>query len=49
MNINISESEIINKFQQHEVKGGICVFVVEDKRRERPGTTPTSPRSSGKK
>lgn len=49
MNIILSEKEIFGAIQQQAIKGGGVLQPQGDKRRERPGTTPATPRSSGKR
>jgi hypothetical protein len=50
MNIILSEKELFGITQQQAVKGGGVLLQPQgDKRRERPGTSPTTTRSSGKR
>ncbi len=49
MNIILSENETMEVQQQQIIKGGAVCRPQEDKRRERPGTSPTTSRSSKNK
>lgn len=50
MNIILSEKELFSVAQQQTIKGGGVLLQPQgDKRRERPGTSPTTSRGSGKR